>query len=57
MNTFFKSGISIAVTFSFFFIAENAWAAPTITLQRAQEIATSHANIPLRYYFYKIKFR
>jgi len=48
MNAFFKAGISVAVTFSLFFIVGNAWAAPKITLQKAQEIATSHANIPLK---------
>ena len=48
MNVFFKSIITLTLTFSIFFTAENVQAAPKITLQRAQEIATSHAKVPLK---------
>ncbi len=52
MNALIKTitSISISTTLSLglFLMAEKAEAAPKITMQKAQEIATSHANVPLK---------
>lgn len=57
MNTLFKTITTATLAFGIFIIADNAEAAPKITAQKAQEIAISHANIPLKEVtFTEIKF-
>ncbi len=47
MKTYFKTLSVATLTLGLFFFANSAEASPSISLQKAQEIATNHAQVPL----------